>query len=244
MELTAAGRVTYTRVVRIFEELEQLSAELATVGHESLCRLCFCQILCDGVTGNYLLPPLISEFRKNFSDIVVTATTIIPTNSTAAQKASSEERWEIAILPIDVEIPSAIQEFTFPLPLTVVANPKLLDPATPVNWERLPFVLPPPDNSLMDRAISSFFRITGIGSRVIAYLNNPEVVRKVLLSEPAAAITHKIVVQKELDAGLLVELPSPVPLPAVTQVVASRESRRREHLTALIEFLRERLTVA
>ncbi|WP_258360444.1 LysR family transcriptional regulator [Moorella sulfitireducens] len=240
VELTPAGEITYKATIRILEEVEQLMDELKFLNKIRVNRQQLIKVICDDLTGTYILPNLVAEFRRDFPNVNIR---IICTAIPTAERMLHEETYDLALLPVDINTPRCVQEFTYTINLTAVTNPKLLEQCKSNNWHDLPFILPPPDNTLLRRRVEAYFKKIGVTPNIVMELGSPELARRTLINEPFATIIFKIVIQEDLKAGLLVELPVPEKLPVAIHKVVYKQSQSNDHTRAFINFLREKLTV-
>ncbi|MGB9920666.1 MAG: substrate-binding domain-containing protein [Moorellales bacterium] len=130
--------------------------------------------------------------------------------------------------------------FTFAQPLATVANPEISRAAQAGDWRQLPLVLPPA-TSIVRKTVEAYFRRLKLRPNIVLELNHPEATKKAVRSGPVACITHRVAVQEDLEAGALVELNPPQPLPQLIYKVVRTRSRCEEHVRAFTRFLQERL---
>jgi len=238
VEPTEAGRIVYKAALKIFENLDLLFDELSILKVDVNPKRRVLQLICDIPTGIYTLPPLVEEFRSKDPGTMITITAN-PHQTLPA--ILGFEVYDLALIPSEIPSPAAIQEFCFTQSLVAVANPELKTSAGPPSLrDCLPLVVPP-KGSMVRKTIDTYLRKLGIKPNIVLELNHPEAVRKAVRTGPVASITHRVSVHEDLEAGALIELNLPQPLPPLTYKVVRTRSRLGEHVRAFSTFLRERL---
>ncbi|MCR4420581.1 MAG: LysR family transcriptional regulator [Clostridia bacterium] len=238
VEPTEAGRIAYRAALRVLEGLEDLTRELRYLDDNQMPSCREVQVICDVPTGVYILPRLASEFRGRFANVMVKVA--VNTDYRAITAKLRQDLYDLAIVPQEVNTPAAVQEFAFIEDLAIVANPALAGSPQASDWASLPLVLPPA-NSIVRRSVEAYFKRLKIKPNIVLELNHPEAAKKAVGSGPVACITHKVSVQEDLDAGKLVELVPPRPLPRLSYKVVRTRSRLGEHVRAFTSFLQEHL---
>ncbi|MGB9887917.1 MAG: LysR substrate-binding domain-containing protein [Moorellales bacterium] len=195
------------------------------------------EVVSDPLAGTYLLPRLVDEFRGRSPGIGVRLA--VNSDHSAISGAIRRGTCDPGVMPAGLAAPGTTVEFTFGLDLVAVANRDLVTTATGIDWAGTPLALP--KGGGLRRTLDAYFASLGIKPRVAFEAGHPEAVRRAVKTRPLTAIVHGLLVGDDLEAGVLVRVEPPAPLPRHEYKVVRPRARFRGPAREFCRFLRERL---
>ncbi|MGB9885811.1 MAG: LysR family transcriptional regulator [Moorellales bacterium] len=239
VEPTQAGELVYRAALRIFETLDLLEEELNELRNPSPTRRPPLRVICDLALGIYTLPRLLRALPDN---TWLARVILNPASEDVLAMLLSAYDYDLAIVFGEMPTPDAVTEFIFTEELAIVANPKLVSHHPPPHLvlTSLPLAIPA-KGAMLHRLISSYFRSLNVKPTIVMQSGHPEATKALARTEPVAAITHRSSVLEELEAGTLVELRPPRPLPQLIYKVVRPSSRLEHNTRAFIRCLQEHL---
>jgi DNA-binding transcriptional LysR family regulator len=241
--LTPAGQIALEYAERILS----LSAELDTRMKEMSGQAAGPLLLgASMTTGEYVLPQLIGKFKARFPDVVPT---LFVGNSEAVQERVAERTLDLGFIEGDSHLSSLASEVlcedelqvtcapTHPLAGEASVAPALLTQHAYVGREAGSGTREVIDRYLAKGGVSeSMQRVVELGS--------PEALKGLVATGMGFAIMSRVIVAKELQLGLLVQVPLEPALLRNFSVVYPKERFHSKLVGGFLAFARERLGAA
>jgi len=233
---TREGKLAYRAALKIFERVTWLQTQLEKTRSPRQPEATI-RVVCDIAVGLYTLPRILESLPRYASIVQIV---VIPIAHAALSGLLPADSFDLAIVPREISTGRSHPDFTFSEPLTVAANPALAGGSPILDWQLVPLVIPP-KGSIVRRYIDGYFRSLGVKPNIAMQFHQPEVTKRLMRTSSVASIIHRVSVQEELEAGTLVELEPPQPLPPLIYKVVRSRSRPNEQVRSFCRLLRERL---
>jgi len=232
--LTAAGRMAFDYAERILSLSGELSSRLKELDAQSSGPL---HIGASMTVGEYVLPRLIGEFKARYPAVVPS---LLVGNSEAVQERVAERTLDLGFIESDSHLPTLASEVLCADELRVVSAPGHVFARavaiTPQELTTHPYIGREVGSGTRE-VIDHYLQKTGVSDdamKVVAELGSPEAIKGLVATGFGFAIMSRVIVDKELKLGELVQIPLDPPLMRHFSVVFPKE---RVHLKLVREFL-------
>jgi DNA-binding transcriptional LysR family regulator len=239
--LTPAGQIALEYAERILA----LSAELDTRLKEMSGHAAGPLLIGASMTiGEYVLPQLIGKFKAQFPAV---APTLFVGNSEAVQDRVAERSLDLGFIEGDTHLASLQSEVCCEDELQVVCAP-----SHPLAKEE--FALPSAltQHSYINRepgsgtrsVIDRYLQKAGVSPdslNIVVELGSPEAIKGLVATGMGFAIMSRVIAAKELQLGLLVQVPLRPPLLRNFSVVYPKERFHSKLVAGFLAFAKERL---
>jgi DNA-binding transcriptional LysR family regulator len=244
ISLTPAGQLAFEYAERILA----LSAELDTRLREMGGQVAGLLLIGASMTiGEYVLPQLIGEFKARFPAVVPT---LFVGNSEAVQERVAERTLDLGFIEGDSHLSSLQNEVCCEDELQVVCAPS--HPlakeagALPLSLTQYPYISREAGSgtrAVVDRYLQQVGVSPESMNRVVE-LGSPEAIKGLVATGLGFAIMSRVIAAKELQLGLLVQVPLRPPLLRNFSVVYPKERFHSKLVAAFLHFAKDRLAAA
>src|SRR5688572_2552361 len=244
ISLTPAGQLAFEYAERILA----LSAELDTRLREMGGQVAGLLLIGASMTiGEYVLPQLIGEFKARFPAVVPT---LFVGNSEAVQERVAERTLDLGFIEGDSHLSSLQNEVCCEDELQVVCAPS--HPlakeagALPTSLTQYPYISREAGSgtrAVVDRYLQQVGVSPESMNRVVE-LGSPEAIKGLVATGLGFAIMSRVIAAKELQLGLLVQVPLRPPLLRNFSVVYPKERFHSKLVAAFLHFAKDRLAAA
>ena len=242
--LTPAGQVASEyaeRILGLSEELDRRMKEMS--GHASGPLL----IGASMTIGEYVLPHLIGKFKAQFPAVMPT---LFVGNSEAVQERVSERTLDLGFIEGDSHLASLHSEMCCEDELQVVCAPS--HPlakehfALPPGLSQYPYINREPGSGTR-AVIDHYLQKAGVppeSLNAVVELGSPEAIKGLVATGMGFAIMSRVIVEKELQLGQLVQIPLRPPLLRNFSVVYAKERFHSRLVAGFLAFARDQLAAA
>lgn len=241
ISLTPAGRLALDYAERILT----LSAELETRLKETSGKVAGPLLIGASMTiGEYVLPQLIGKFKARFPTVMPN---LFVGNSEAVQNRVAEHTLDLGFIEGDTHLSSLQNEVCCEDELQVVCAPShpLATQAytRPESLTQHPY-LSREAGSGTRAVIDRYLQQVGVSPEsmdMVVELGSPEALKGLVATGLGFAIMSSVIAAKELQLGLLVQVPLMPPLIRNFSVVYPNERLHSNLVAAFVQFAKEQL---
>ena len=239
--LTPAGQVAYEYAERILGLSEEFDRRLKEMGGQASGPLL---IGASMTIGEYVLPQLIGKFKARFPAVVPT---LFVGNSEAVQERLGERTLDLGFIEGDSHLASLHSEMCCEDELQVVcapAHPLARESvALPAALTQYPYINREPGSGTR-AVIDHYLQKAGVppeSLNAVAELGSPEAIKGLVATGMGFAIMSRVIVEKELQLGQLVQIPLGPRLLRNFSVVYTKERFHSRLVAGFLAFAKDQL---
>jgi DNA-binding transcriptional LysR family regulator len=244
ISLTPAGQVALDYAERILALSAELDLRLKEMSGQAAGPL----LLGASMTiGEYVLPQLIGRFRALFPAVVPN---LFVGNSEAVQERVAERTLDLGFIEGDTHLPSLQSEVCCEDELKIVCAPA--HPlagqarALPATLTQHPYISREAGSGTR-AVIDRYLQESGVppeSMNAVVELGSPEAIKGLVATGLGFAIMSRVIAGKEMQLGLLVQVPLEPPLTRKFSVVYPKERFHSKLVAAFLQFAKEQLAGA
>jgi DNA-binding transcriptional LysR family regulator len=244
ISLTPAGQIALDYAERILALSNELDTRLKEMSGQAAGPLL---IGASMTIGEYVLPQLIGTFKGRFPAVLPT---LFVGNSEAVQERVAERTLDIGFIEGDSHLSTLQNEVCCDDELQVVCAPGhalAKEPfALPAALTQHPYISREAGSGTRS-VIDRYLQQAGVSPEslnIVVELGSPEAIKGLVATGMGFAIMSRVIVAKELQLGLLVQVPLEPALLRNFSVVYPKERFHSKLVAGFLAFARERLGAA